>query len=178
MKSEYSDLTQRYLVLIKIDAQNLFMRISERHEEYMEVFSLKRDRNIFKDVFSSRYQKTNLSDLAHLPIEVIELANTFYQEVDNLLWYLKQTQDMPNTIEDEIMRETAVIKRLFDNLKLYIDAELSGTKLETLSEVTENSDSVDSNDFFATEGEIQALEAEDDFLKSDTEFDFDQHNDS
>jgi hypothetical protein len=166
MKSDNSELTQRYLVLIKIDAQNLYMRISERHEEYMEVFSLKRDRNIFKEIFSSRYQKTNLSDLAHLPIEVIELANSYYQEVDSLLWYLKTTQDMPNTIEDEILRETALIKRLFENLKLYIDAELGGT-ISEVDNIPKEETSL--NELFITEGELEVIESRDEFLNSDND---------
>lgn len=126
MKSDNSELSQRYLVLIKIDSYNLFKRISERYKEYMEVFSLKRDRSIFKEIFFSRYQRSNLSDLSYLPIEIIELANSYYEEVDNLFWYLKYTQDMPNTIEDEILREIAKLKKLYETLILYIDAELSG----------------------------------------------------
>lgn len=165
MKSEHSELTQRYLVLIKIDAQNLFMRINNRHEQYMEVFSLKRDRSIFKEIFESRYQKTNLADLAHLPIEVIELTNTYYQEVEELYWYLKRTQDMPNTIEDEILREISVIKRLLDNLILYIDAELSGASSDKSS-----------IDYFITEGELQKIESDGEFLQPET--DTNTNNDS
>ena len=165
MKSIAPEISQRYLVLIKIDAQNLFNRISERHSEYMEVFSLKRDRSIFKEIFSSRYDKTNLSDLAHLPIEVIELTNQFYLEVDELYWYLKHTQDMPNTIDDEIMRKTARIKRFFETLKLYIDAELSGTKLEHTERKEEIPTKTNTSDYFISEGELQEIEAKDDFIR-------------
>ena len=101
-------------------------RIVERQSEYLNDFSLKRDREIFKDVFTNRYSMTTMSDLAHIPLEIIELANDFYQHVDELKWYLMHTQDMPNTIEEEIQRKTAVLKKKHENLLIYINVELSG----------------------------------------------------
>ena len=129
MKCKHSELTQRYLVLVKIDAENLYRRIANRRHEYVEIFSLKRNRSVFKDIFDNRYSKSLLSDLSNLPIEIIELANEFYLEADNLYWYLKHTQDMPNTIEDEITRHVAKVGNRFENLKLYIDAELAGKEV-------------------------------------------------
>lgn len=126
MKTKLSDMTQRYLTLIKIDSLNLMNRIVERQSEYLNDFSLKRDREIFKDVFTNRYSMTTMSDLAHIPLEIIELANDFYQHVDELKWYLMHTQDMPNTIEEEIQRKTAVLKKKHENLLIYINVELSG----------------------------------------------------
>ena len=58
--------------------------------------------------------------------EIIELANDFYTQVDNLRWYLMHTQDMPNTIEEEIQRQTVSLKKKQDNLLLYINVELAG----------------------------------------------------
>ncbi|MAZ48319.1 MAG: hypothetical protein CME65_07130 [Halobacteriovoraceae bacterium] len=126
MKTNLSDMTQRYLTLVKIDSLNLMNRIVERQSEYLNDFSLKRDREIFKDVFTNRYSMTTMSDLAHIPLEIIELANDFYQHVDELKWYLMHTQDMPNTIEEEIQRKTAVLKKKHENLLIYINVELSG----------------------------------------------------
>ena len=130
MKSNHSEASSRYMVLVKIDATNLFDRINERKSDYLEMFSLKRDRDIFKSIFRSRFSKSTLFDLSHLPLEVIEVSNDFYTEVDRLFWYLMHTQDMPNTIEDEIIRYLHIIRKKFDVLTLYVDAELSGTTLE------------------------------------------------
>ncbi|MBD65230.1 MAG: hypothetical protein CME62_08485 [Halobacteriovoraceae bacterium] len=129
----------RYLVLLKIDATNLFHRIKDRHDEYMDDFSLKRDRKIFADVFYSRYPTMQMNELANLPIEIIELANQFYLKVDKIHWYLMHTQDMPTTIEDEVIHACAQLKSYLDNLVLYIDAELSGGEREDSKE-TEGED--------------------------------------
>lgn len=126
MKTNLPDMTQRYLTLIKIDSLNLMDRIVDRQVEYLNDFSLKRDREIFKDIFSNRYSSTTMGDLANIPLEIIELSNDFYQGVDDLKWYLMHTQDMPNTIEEEIQRRTAVLKKKHENLLIYVNVELSG----------------------------------------------------
>ena len=128
MKSESKEQQEKYLILLKIDANNLFSRINSRRDDYIDDFSLKRDRAIFKEVFYSRYSKMTTSELAHLSSEIIELADAYYTGVDELLWYLTHTQDMPNTIEDEIMRSCAQLERILSNLILYIDAELGGSE--------------------------------------------------
>ncbi len=154
MKTDNDDLSQRYMVLVKIDATNLFNRISSRKSEYIETFSLKRDRDLFKEIFKCRYDSATLFDFSHLPIEVIEVSNDFYTEVDELYWYLMNTQDMPNTIEDEISRFLHMIEKKFQVLCLYTDAELSGTKLENI-EKNEDIPPImsSSQEFFMTQGE-------------------------
>lgn len=130
MKTEQKEQKEKYLILLKIDANNLFERIGKRHQDYMDDFSLKRDRSIFREVFYTRYPHMTMSELSHLPLEVIELANVFYLKIDELLWYLSHTQDMPNTIEDEILRKCSHLEKILANLTLYIDAELGGDKQE------------------------------------------------
>lgn len=126
MKTTHSEITQRFLTLIKIDSTNLMDRMTERQNVYLNDFSLKRDRRIFEEIFFSRYSSTTMGDLAVMPLEIIELANDFYQHVDELKWYLMHTQDMPNTIEEEILRKTAVLKKKHENLIVYVNVELSG----------------------------------------------------
>lgn len=152
MKSSNTELSQRYMVLTKIDASNLFNRIKERQHEYIEAFSLKRDRKIFENIFKCRYQDSTMFDLSHMPIEVIEVANDFYTVVDQLHWYLMNTQDMPNTIEDEIFRYIHAIERKYEGLCLYIDAELGGSQDQVDEEEGE------SNNLFISQGELQGIE--------------------
>lgn len=140
MKSNHSELSQRYMILIKIDAYNLSTRIRERHDEYINSFSIKRDRAIFKEVFFSRYHKATVFDLSHLPIEVIEVVDDFYQTIDGLYWYLMHTQDMPNTVEDEVYRYAHILSGKYENLRLYIDAELTGKPLLSDQEIQDFSD--------------------------------------
>ncbi|MBT4790403.1 MAG: hypothetical protein HON90_02435 [Halobacteriovoraceae bacterium] len=136
MKTDTTQLSQRYMILIKIDAINLFNRIKIRQHEYIEAFSLKRDRDIFKEVFKCRYDTATIFDLSHLPHEVIEVMNDFYTEVDELSWYLMNTQDMPNAIEDEIIHFVHQIEKKLTALVLYIDAELSGANIDELKKAT------------------------------------------
>jgi len=126
MKSKNSDIEQRYLLLFKLDAKNLFDAIHDRQHEYIEIFSLKRNRAIFRDIFENRYAKASIRDIAHCSSEVIESLNQFHVSAEKLYWYLKHTQDMPNTIEDEVSRKVTKLERDYDMLCLYIDAELSG----------------------------------------------------
>ena len=135
MKSKHSDLSQRYMLLLKVDAINLSHRIQSRKHEYLEMFSLKRDRSVFKEIFFSRYTKATMFDLSHFPIELIEVIDDFYQGVDDLYWYLLNTQDMPNTIEDEITRYCFILEKKVGTLEIYIDAELTGKPMVSEEEL-------------------------------------------
>lgn len=138
MKSKHSELTQRHLVLFKLDAKNLFDRVYRRRKEYIEDFSLKRDRSVFNGIFNHRYSDATIFDLSHCPIEVIELLDLYYTYVDELHWYLMHTQDMPNTIEDEVQRRCKKLAQYYEQLSLYIDAELSGDSFDIDLENTAN----------------------------------------
>lgn len=150
MSDSKKETSIRFLVLLRNDAYNLFHRINDRHAEFIDVFSLKRDRSIFKEVFRNRYDSMTMGELANFSVEVIELANKFYQDIDELYWYLERTQDMPNTIEDEVIRSCARLNRELDNLLLYIDAELGGNQPVMETE--------DSEDFIPTEGIFESNE--------------------
>lgn len=167
MKTKYSDLEQRYLLLFKLDAKNLFNRIYNRREDYVEIFSLKRTRAVFKEIFTCRYEKSSMFDLSHLPIEVIETLEKFHTNVDEIYWYLKHTQDMPNTIEDEITRRVASLKRHYEMLELYVDAALTGEDNEPqeANSFEEISHTDSHYDHFQLDGELQVQEEELEFIQ-------------
>ncbi len=124
MKSRNDELTQRYLTLLKLDANNVFNRIRDRKNEYLEIFALRRTRDHFPMIFNNRYEKTTVSDLAHCSTDLIEILDQFYSMVDDIKWYLFKTEDMPNTVEDYIERRIIRLKKILTNLNLYIEAEL------------------------------------------------------
>ena len=64
-------------------------------------------------------------DLSHLPVEVIELSHDFYKVIDDIYWYIMHTQDMPNTIQDTLVKRLGPLKKKYQNLIFYIDASLS-----------------------------------------------------
>lgn len=124
MKSKNTEATQRVLVLLKIDSNNLFKRIKERKSEYLEIFALRRTREHFPVIFKNRYDTTTIMDLTHCSVDLITTLDQFYSHSEEMSWYLFQTQDMPNTVEDYIDRKIRKMEKLLATLNLYLDAEL------------------------------------------------------
>ena len=132
MKSKNDEATQRVLVLLKIDANNLFNRIKERKSEYLEIFALRRTREHFPMIFTNRYAGTTIMDLSHCSTELITTLDQYYTQCEDMSWYLFQTEDMPNTVEDYIDRKIKKMERLLSTLNLFLDAEL-GIEIENNS---------------------------------------------
>jgi hypothetical protein len=136
MKSRNSEYTQRILMLLKIDANNVFERIKTRKSEYLEIFALRRTREHFPLIFNNRYEETSLEHLAFCSTELITTLDQFYTPVEEMKWYLFKTEDMPNTVEDFINRKIIRMEKLLATLNLYLDAEL-GIQSEEVS-IVEN----------------------------------------
>jgi hypothetical protein len=85
-------------------------------------------------IFDNRYEQTSLENLVHCSTELITTLDQFYTPVEEMRWYLFQTEDMPNTVEDYIDRKIRRMEKLLATLNLYLDAEL-GIQSETSSEV-------------------------------------------
>lgn len=124
MKSKNNEQTQRVLLILKIDANNLFQRIEERKSEYLEIFSLRRVRSHFPMIFKNRYETTSVEDLSHCSTDLITSLDQYYNTVEELNWYLFSTQDMPATVEGFVDRKIGRLRSLLSTLNLYIDAEL------------------------------------------------------
>ncbi len=124
MKSKNTEATQRVLVLLKIDSNNLFKRIKERKSEYLEIFALRRKREHFPMIFKNRYEDTSIMDLSHCSIDLITTLDKYYTHAEEMNWYLFQTEDMPNTVEDFLDRRIRKMEKLLATLNLYLDAEL------------------------------------------------------
>lgn len=124
MKSRNDEATQRVLMLLKIDANNVYNRIKSRKSEYLEIFALRRTREHFPVIFQNRYSGTSIMDLSHCSTDLIHGLDQFYTLVDDLSWYMFQTEDMPNTVEDFVDQKIARMGRVLTTLNLYLDAEL------------------------------------------------------
>jgi hypothetical protein len=124
MNTKKDEQTRRYLILFKLDAQSLYDRVVRRKREYIEIFALKRKRDHFDTVFYSKYWSSTFSDLIHCSEEAITTMEKFYRQIEELKWYLDHTDDMPNTIDDELDRRFKRIKESYDMLSLYLDADL------------------------------------------------------
>jgi hypothetical protein len=124
MKSRNNEATERILMLLKIDANNLFNRVSTRKTEYLEIFALRRTREHFPAIFKNRYDHTNLHDLSSCSTDVITSLDQYYTVADEVSWYLFQTEDMPNTVETYMDRKIKRMEKLLSTLNLFLDAEL------------------------------------------------------
>ena len=131
MKSRKDELTQRYLLLLKLDAQNLIDRVKDRRTEFVEVFSLRRTREHFPKIFFTRYDSATIQELACCSSETIVALDQFHRLAEEMSWYLYQTEDMPATVEDPIYRLTRKLEKSHATLNLYLNAELSLDETET-----------------------------------------------
>ena len=102
MRSQESEETQRILTLLKLDAKRLLERIRDREPEYMFVFSNKRTREHFRDIFKNRYESVGVSDLKKCSQEVIIGLDNFYTLIDEMRWFLNHTEEMPGTVESKV----------------------------------------------------------------------------
>ena len=120
-----SEEAMRILTLLKLDAQRLFERIEYRRPEYIQIFSVKRTRGHFPQIFKNRYEEIRLSELKNCSPEVIVGLDNFYSKVDELRWYLGVTEDMPITVEENIKSFIGELKGLYQTLQTHINAELN-----------------------------------------------------
>jgi hypothetical protein len=158
MKPQVDETTQRVLVLLKLDAKRLFYRIRDREPEYLAVFSLKRSRTHFKEIFQSRYDDIKISELLHCSQDVIVGLDQFYSKVEELKWYLGYTEDMPGSVDEKVHHHIYELSTLYETLNLYINAELG------LIENTEQDATNDQSDFsFA----VESAEDDSEFLEGD-----------
>lgn len=134
MKSKHDELTQRILLLLKIDANNLYNRIKERKSEYLEIFALRRTRAHFPKIFNNRYEATPLTDLSHCGAELITLLDQYYSLSEEMSWYLFATEDMPGTVEAYIDRKIRKMGKHLETLNLFIDAELGVEESQPIPE--------------------------------------------
>lgn len=123
----------RFLVIIKNDSKRLFERIKYREREYLQILSLKRTRDHLTTVFKSYYDSVTIADLKLCSSEVIISLDNFYAKIEELKWYLMHTEDMPAMLEDKMSAFQKDIAHLYDNLMLYINAEIGIEEVEDSS---------------------------------------------
>lgn len=133
--AKIDEQTHRVLLLLKLDAQHLYERVQLRAPEYMLVFSMKRTREHFKEIFCYRYSDATIGELKLLSPELIIALDEFYTSVEEIKWHLFYTEDMPKTVEDWLYRRLALLEKKYFNLELYLNAEYEDIPA---SEIEEN----------------------------------------
>ena len=133
--------TRNLLILIKFDSENLFKRVNMRFKEYMRVFALKRTREHFPEIFENQFQDIPLVELTVVSEDLLIQLNNFYQQIDDLFYYLKTTEDMPNAAKDTVKKAIQSIDPTYQTLKLYLEGELGHVESATQPDISDASDS-------------------------------------
>jgi len=147
MKNKNDEQTQRILMLLKIDAKNLFNRIKTRKSEYLEIFALRRTREHFPMIFKNRYEGTSILELSHCSNDLLNSLDQFYTIAEELSWYFYQTQDLPNTVEDYLDRKIIKLEKVLSTLNLFLDAELGVVGIDQVNNSNDLDESSESSIF-------------------------------
>ncbi len=151
MNSRISESAQRVLVILRLDSKRVFERIKYREQEYLSIFSMKRTRSHFPEIFKNKYETMSVEDLKECTSDVIVGLDQFYNKVDEIRWYLNVTEDMPNRVTDKMRHHIKELESYYQNLDLYINAEL-GLNPSTSKGFEADSDTVNEPDPFSFSG--------------------------
>lgn len=151
MKNRPDKMTERILVLLKLDARRLYERIKFREKEYLQIFSVRRTRSHFPEIFNNRYDSIRIEELKCCGQEVIVALDDYYSSVDEMRWFLNHTEEMPGTVEDRVTHFINTLDNQIEVVDLYVNAELGLVDVEEQS-VTFNEENttlvVESGDTF------------------------------
>jgi hypothetical protein len=163
------EITQNVLLLLKLDSQRLYDRIKYRSPEYLSIFSSKRTREHFREIFKNRYDSIEIEDLKLCGDPVIRSADEFYHFVDEMKWYLNTTEDMPNSVDDKIHKLIARMNSILIELHSSIDMNFH--------EIAPKHSSSDENDLI-NEGALNISDLNDapDFPPFEESTNFDEEN--
>jgi len=113
------------LNLIRIDAERLYIRIKERRNEYLRIFSAERTRSQFHEIFRFRFYEIPSHDLLQISEETYTSIEDFFNTIENLSWYLNHTQELPGTVAETVDRYISSIDNKYVLLQSYLKAEYS-----------------------------------------------------
>ena len=87
----------------------------------MDVFSNRRTREHFPEIFLNRYFNFPIDALVEISADIMENTDKFYRKADDIKWYLMTTQDMPNTVEEKLELMIKNLEYLFLDLQLQLE---------------------------------------------------------
>lgn len=99
--------------IVQEDMQELMRRLNARMEDGFRIFSQKRTRNHFEQIFFSRYKTFSMEILKDINAENYQDVISFYENIDDLYWYLMSTEDMPAMVETNVRSTLKKINSLY-----------------------------------------------------------------
>ena len=120
------------LHLLKTDMKGLNDRLNKNFEDYMRVFSLKRRRDHFDDIFQTKFSTATIEQLSELSEGHFNLINEYYDRVNNTYLYLKFTEDMPAMVKDKVSSHLRDINKLYNQFVDFDMNELSDIEQDSV----------------------------------------------
>ncbi|MCB9062114.1 MAG: hypothetical protein H6622_11380 [Halobacteriovoraceae bacterium] len=141
------------ITILKQDATNLFERIVYREADYLYIMSMRRTREHFKDIFKNRYDNVGVADLKLMTDELITAFDQFYKKVDEIKWYLFQTEDLPVMISKKLHHDFKDLRNYIEQVSLYANAEIETLKPENVfaSLLEDNDEIIEGEEVFVDE---------------------------
>ena len=130
--------------LVKEDMQQLMQRLNGRMEDALRMFSQKRTRDHFKEIFFNRYKVFSTSELSDIPNTVFSEVVSYYEGVDEIYWYLMSTEDMPSLVESNVLISMKKINKLYGKV---FDELLSDETSENHSDIADSNISEEESPF-------------------------------
>ncbi len=124
MRQNRDSEISKILLMLKLNANRVYVRVEQRMPEYLDDLSMKRTRKYFPEVFVHKFDGVQLESLAKAETETIMALESFFNKVDDLKWYMNHTEEMPATVEDRLKQEVKKLSQLLETLNLFLDAEL------------------------------------------------------
>ncbi len=116
----------KLLLLLKFDVEHLYERACLGFDEYIKIFAQKRTRNHFQEVFKNRYWGVSVQELSLFSIKLISALDTFYTSISKIYWYLQYTEDMPATVEGNLIPIIKDLKKMYQNIQEAFESEDEG----------------------------------------------------
>ncbi|MEI8347638.1 MAG: hypothetical protein WCG27_09220 [Pseudomonadota bacterium] len=115
---------EKVLLILKLDARAVYERIKYRRDDYLAIFSQRRTRTHFHEIFHRRFREVKVEDLKSCSKDLIVALDQFYREVDEIAWYMLNTEDMPSALATRVDASIHKLDQLYSTLDLYLNAEL------------------------------------------------------
>jgi len=103
---------ERLAVLLIREIDRVVFDLELRRELLFTLFSRERIRTPLLRVLSSRYYEIKAELLILLPSDVYQMVDDFYRELDEFIFYVSYTEDMPLNLQQKFDAYLEDIKRM------------------------------------------------------------------
>jgi hypothetical protein len=93
---------RRLARVLRLEIERLCRDLPERRDFLVATWSRLRSREAFDHTLFSRWRTVTAGDLAELPEPALDLLHVFYDRLADLTIYVRLTDDMPQTLGDQL----------------------------------------------------------------------------